>query len=146
MQRPWFAGRIVAYEAVGWLFIVLLILLDELLDVPYYLFGAEQTPVNWTESVVEITVLSVVWLVIMFTTIRLLNKIRYLEGFLPVCASCKKIRDANGSWSEMEVYIREHTDADFSHSICPECAERLYPELMARNRNSKRRFGSFQVC
>jgi len=136
MQRPWFAGRIVAYEAVGWLFIVLLILLDELLDVPYYLFGAEQTPVNWTESVVEITVLSVVWLVIMFTTIRLLNKIRYLEGFLPVCASCKKIRDANGSWSEMEVYIREHTDADFSHSICPECAERLYPELMARERNS----------
>ena len=136
MQRPWFAGRIVAYEAVGWLFIVLLILLDELLDVPYYLFGAEQTPVNWTESVVEITVLSVVWLVIMFTTIRLLNKIRYLEGFLPVCASCKKIRDANGSWSEMEVYIREHTDADFSHSICPECAERLYPELMARQRNS----------
>ena len=136
MQRPWFAGRIVAYEAVGWLFIVLLILLDELLDVPYYLFGAEQTPVNWTESVVEITVLSVVWLVIMFTTIRLLNKIRYLEGFLPVCASCKKIRDVNGSWSEMEVYIREHTDADFSHSICPECAERLYPELMARQRNS----------
>ena len=135
MKRPWFANRIIAYEIAGWLFVVLVILLDEILDVPYYLFGAPQTPVNWTEGVIEIIVVSLGWLIIIFTTERLLDKIQYLEGFLPVCASCKKIRDAGGSWSEMEIYIREHSDADFSHSICPACAERLYPELMAQKRD-----------
>jgi hypothetical protein len=57
-----------------------------------------------------------------------LRKIRILHGLLPICASCKKIRNDKGYWEQMEMYIRDHSEAEFSHGICPECAERLYPE------------------
>ena len=58
-----------------------------------------------------------------------LLKIRMLSGLLPICSSCKKIRDDGGYWEQIEVYIRDHSEADFSHSICPECTEKLYPGL-----------------
>ena len=48
---------------------------------------------------------------------------------LPICANCKKIRDDHGYWNQIESYIREHSEADFSHSICPDCSAKLYPEL-----------------
>ena len=63
------------------------------------------------------------------TTLRLLQKIKYLEGLLPICASCKKIRDDKGHWQSVEGFIRDRSGADFSHSLCPECAEKLYPEV-----------------
>jgi hypothetical protein len=50
------------------------------------------------------------------------------DGILPVCLSCKKIRDRDGSWHPIERYIGSHTGADFSHSLCPDCIRRLYPE------------------
>jgi len=56
-------------------------------------------------------------------------QIKILQGFLPICASCKKIRDDQGAWSQLEVYIRDHSEAQFSHGICPDCARRLYPEF-----------------
>jgi ligand-binding sensor domain-containing protein len=56
-----------------------------------------------------------------------LAEVRVLQGLLPVCATCKKIRDEQGSWNEMETYIHAHSEADFTHGICPECAEKLYP-------------------
>ncbi|MCX5804853.1 MAG: PAS domain S-box protein [Proteobacteria bacterium] len=57
-----------------------------------------------------------------------LNKVKTLSGLLPICASCKKIRNDEGYWEQIELYIRDHSEAEFSHSICPECAEKLYPE------------------
>jgi hypothetical protein len=68
-----------------------------------------------------------------------LNEIKLLSGMLPICASCKKIRDDNGYWKQIETYISEHSEAQFSHSICPDCMEKLYPEIyrkMAKNQNS----------
>ncbi len=56
-----------------------------------------------------------------------LSKVRMLSGFLPICASCKKIRDDKGYWNQIENYIREHSEAEFSHGICPECQEKFYP-------------------
>jgi len=58
-----------------------------------------------------------------------LGKVKTLGGLLPICASCKKIRDDAGYWRQIEAYIRDHSEAEFSHSICPECAKKLYPEL-----------------
>ncbi len=58
-----------------------------------------------------------------------LLQVRKLSGLLPICASCKKIRDEEGGWQHIEDYISTHSEADFSHSICPQCARRLYPEL-----------------
>jgi hypothetical protein len=58
-----------------------------------------------------------------------LNKVKTLSGLLPICATCKKIRDDLGYWNQIEFYIRDHSEAEFSHSICPECAKKLYPKI-----------------
>lgn len=57
------------------------------------------------------------------------SKIKILKGFLPICAHCKKIRDDRGYWNQIESYIRDHSEAEFSHGICPVCAKELYPDL-----------------
>jgi CheY-like chemotaxis protein len=54
------------------------------------------------------------------------GKIRMLGGFLPICSHCKKIRDDNGYWEQVEEYIKSHSLTEFTHSICPECAKKLY--------------------
>ncbi|HXE90262.1 MAG TPA: hypothetical protein VNK82_04785 [Terriglobales bacterium] len=59
----------------------------------------------------------------------MLAEVKTLRGLLPVCASCKKIRDEQGNWNPMETYIRARSEAEFSHGICPDCARRLYPEM-----------------
>ena len=56
-------------------------------------------------------------------------KVKTLSGMLPICASCKKTRDDKGYWTQIESYIRDHSEAEFSHSLCPECMKRLYPEI-----------------
>ena len=63
-----------------------------------------------------------------------LNEVNTLSGLLPICASCKKIRDDKGYWSNLEQYISRHSGAEFSHGICPDCAERLYPEYFKKPR------------
>ncbi len=59
-----------------------------------------------------------------------LAKIKKLSGMLPICASCKKIRDDRGYWNQIEIYIRQHSEAQFSHGICPDCVKKLYPEIV----------------
>ncbi len=56
-----------------------------------------------------------------------LDDVRTLRGIIPICASCKKIRDDQGYWNQVEVYVSDHTEAEFSHCICPECIKKLYP-------------------
>jgi CheY-like chemotaxis protein len=65
-----------------------------------------------------------------------LAKIKTLRGLLPICASCKNIRDDQGYWTQVEVYVRKHSEAEFSHSICPDCAVKLYPELFEEEQGS----------
>ncbi len=57
------------------------------------------------------------------------TEVKTLRGLLPICASCKQIRDDKGYWHKIEAYIRDHSEAEFSHGICPKCAEKLYPEF-----------------
>ena len=59
-----------------------------------------------------------------------LAEVKQLSGMLPICSVCKKIRDDKGYWNQIEVYIRDHSEAEFSHSICQECAKKLYPDLL----------------
>ncbi len=60
---------------------------------------------------------------------EMLSQVKQLSGFLPICASCKKIRDDEGYWNQIEAYIQKHSEAEFSHSICPDCAKKLYPNV-----------------
>ena len=58
-----------------------------------------------------------------------LTEVKQLRGIIPICTSCKNIRNDKGLWQKVEAYIEEHSDADFSHSMCPECAKSFYEEL-----------------
>lgn len=58
-----------------------------------------------------------------------LAKVKLLSGLLPICASCKKIRDDQGYWQQVEIYIRNHSEAEFTHGMCPDCMARYYPDF-----------------
>jgi hypothetical protein len=65
---------------------------------------------------------------------KALDSIKILKGFLPICASCNKIRDDKGSWVQMEKYITQHSEAVFSHGVCDECAKKLYPSYFTEEK------------
>jgi hypothetical protein len=60
---------------------------------------------------------------------KALSEVKKLQGILPICSHCKKIRDDQGSWQGIENYVRKHSEAQFSHGICPECAKKYYPDI-----------------
>ena len=60
---------------------------------------------------------------------KALDEVKILRGLLPICASCKKIKDDEGYWIQIESYIKNHSEAEFTHGICPECVEKLYPDF-----------------
>lgn len=63
---------------------------------------------------------------------KALSEVKELSGLLPICSFCKRIRDDKGYWNQLESYIRDHSKAEFSHSFCPECAEKVYPEYFKK--------------
>ncbi len=66
-----------------------------------------------------------------------LAKIKRLQGMLPICASCKKIRDDKGYWNQIETYILEHSEAEFTHGYCPDCMKKLYGSSLKEDSNQK---------
>jgi len=64
--------------------------------------------------------------------------IKTLSGLIPICSNCKKIRDDKGYWENLEKYIQSHSEAQFSHGICPDCAAKLYPNLVSKLGKKKR--------
>ncbi len=63
---------------------------------------------------------------------RMREEIKTLRGIVPVCASCRSVRDENGAWQPLEEFVRSHSEAEFSHGFCPSCLQRLYPEVADR--------------
>lgn len=61
-----------------------------------------------------------------------ISEIKQLKGILPICASCKRIRDDKGYWHQVEVYVSKHTEAEFSHGLCPECVKKMHPDIAER--------------
>ena len=123
------AKRVIVYETLAFLTIISLIWIDEVFDTPHLLFGAESTPINWRESLFESTMITMFGAAILYFTNKLFQRITYLEGIVPICSYCKKIRDEQGSWQQMEAFISDRSEAEFSHGICPECAKKLYPRF-----------------
>jgi len=68
---------------------------------------------------------------------RAMREIRTLEGLLPICSSCKMIRTPDDHWHHLEKYITERTEATFTHGLCPECAQRMYPEMYAQKQQER---------
>lgn len=69
-----------------------------------------------------------------------LTKVKMLSGMLPICASCKKIRDDKGYWKQIEAYIRDHSEAEFTHGICPDCASKALAELASMRKERERKY------
>lgn len=63
---------------------------------------------------------------------HLKNEISTLRGIIPICSSCKKVRDDKGYWQQVEAYVRTRSEAEFSHGICPECMKKLYPDFVKK--------------
>jgi len=126
---------ILGYEAVGFAIVMLIIWLDEVVDIPYLFLGARKTPVNWQESLFESTCIFILGIFVLRMTFITLKQLKHLEGFLPVCSFCKKIR-IGSEWIQLEKYITEHSEAVFSHSLCPECTEEHYGDILRKGQRS----------
>ena len=120
--------QVIYYEIAAFAVVIGLLWLDEIFDIPSRFLGAPPTPVNWRESLFESLLIGFLCLIVIRLTKNLFQRMKYLEGLLPICSSCHRIRGEQGDWQVMESYIQERSDAAFTHGICPECAEKLYPE------------------
>lgn len=123
------AKSVIRLEVAAFALVIVTIWMDEAFDLPHRLLGAAATPFNWQESLLESAFITVLGVAIVRVTALLFARMRHLEGILPICASCKKVRDERGHWHAVESYVRDRSEAQFSHGICPECARRLYPDL-----------------
>ena len=124
--NPYHLKSVVFYEMTGFGIIFLFLWLDEIYDLPHYLFGGMATPVNMVESIFESIMILIVGFVCIKRTLGFLSKIRVLEGLLPICSSCKKIRDGEKGWQNIETYIEHRSNASFTHGLCQECMDKLY--------------------
>jgi len=115
-------GAAVIFQIAGYLALIFLIVGNEVLDIPHAVFGSPETPTNRAEVLLETAIIVVLGTVSIAISIRHIRRIRFLEGFLPVCSVCRKIRSGE-DWMTLEEYMNEHSEALLSHSLCPGCAE-----------------------
>lgn len=121
--------KVVRIQIVAFFLMILIIWLNEILDLPYRLLGAPETPVNWRESLLESSLILLLGIFVVRETRFLFAQMRNLEGILPICCNCKKIRTDKNSWQAIEEYLLSRAPVDFSHSICEDCARKLYPGI-----------------
>ena len=127
MTKNLITKHVITFEIIIFVLLICVLWINEIFDIPHALFGAQSTPINWHESIFETCIVLALCIVIISISYKFLKRIKYLEGLLPVCSFCKKIR-VGEDWVSIEQYIHEHSEADFSHGLCPECAENNYPE------------------
>ena len=125
MSKRSVVRRVVALELIGFGAVIAFVWLNEILDLPHCVLGADPTRINIREAVLETVLMCGLAGAIVLLTIRLIGRIKYLEGFLPVCSFCKKIR-VDEEWIPLEDYLDAHTEAKLSHSYCPECVKKHY--------------------
>jgi hypothetical protein len=87
---------------------------------------------NWQAAVMESVLQLGLAALVIYTTRFTITRLKYLEGFLPVCASCKRIRVVE-EWVPLELYLRQHSEAEFTHGMCPECIEMHYGEFLRKS-------------
>jgi len=126
MVKNNYSRHIVGIEVMGFGLIVLLTWLDELVRLPALLFGGEH-PADYTEATMETTITICVAIPVLLITRKLLARLHYLEGFMQVCAWCRKV-EHDGSWLVMEEYFRHRFNTLTSHGMCPECYAKISRE------------------
>jgi len=128
MPNTLITKKVIAYEIAGFTIVFAFLWADELFDLPHVVFGTVATPINWMECIIESSFTAILGVGVIYMTSYYLNQIQHLEGMLPVCSVCKKIR-TDGEWVAVEEFVKQHSDADFTHGLCPDCARPYYQEL-----------------
>ncbi|MEP6810607.1 MAG: hypothetical protein ABI992_10220 [Chthoniobacterales bacterium] len=123
------ARRILWIESIGFIFLVALSWVDELLGLPGRLFGGAWQ-MNWRESALESIAIGLVWLVVYGVTRKIVRRFRYLEDLLTMCAWCRKL-EYEGDWLSLEDYCVKELGIDLSHGLCPKCGRQLLGEPSA---------------
>ena len=124
--------RLLIISQVAIIFSLLCLTLgNEILDIPHYVFNDAPTSFSqrFGEIIIEVVIFFTIMTIQILLFMKLYKRIRFLEGFITICARCKKIRNLEDKWEQMEKYIEQHSLAQFSHSICPDCARQLYPDF-----------------
>jgi hypothetical protein len=88
---------------------------------------------HWILLINRATVIGIIGSIVYYSRTRAAAEaeVKTLRGILPICAACKRIRTDDGAWQQIEVYIRDHSAAEFSHGLCAECMTKLYPDYRA---------------
>lgn len=104
---------------------------NEIIDIPQYVF--DDVPTLYSQRIgemnIELYIFFAVAIIQVIVFRQLYKRIRVLEGFLLICANCKKIKNHDEEWEQIEHYVTEHSHARFSHGICPDCTKKLYPDF-----------------
>jgi hypothetical protein len=131
-------SRIVLYQNLGFLGIMAICYLDELLKLPSLLFSDHPFAFVYRRTTLEILLVLAVWLLVGSSTHRLLNRVRQLEEFMRVCSWCRRI-DLKGEWMPLEKFMQQGFDTPTTHGICPEC---LHQQRAAMERAKRARKGA----
>ena len=134
MQKSSYLTKIVFIQNLGFLAIIVLCYLDELLRLPTLVFSDH--PFVFRRSTLEMLLFFAVWLLVSRSTRRLLKRIRQLEEFMRVCAWCRRI-DYKGRWMTLEKFMEQGFDTPTTHGICPDCL-RAQQEALARKREARK--------
>ncbi len=120
MKRSSQLTRIVLYQNLGFLGIVVISYLDELLQLPTLIFSGHPFAFVYRRSTLDMLLVLAVWFLVSRSTRRILNRIHYLEKFMRVCAWCRRIH-SKGEWMPLEEFMRQSFDTPTTHGICPNC-------------------------
>jgi hypothetical protein len=114
-------SKILWYEVVGFVALIALSWVHELTDITHSITGVQYIP-DWGESIVETVIVAMVAIPVMIFTRRLVSRLYRLEGFLRVCAWCKKL-EHDGKWIPLEEFFERKFQTETSHGMCPACSE-----------------------
>jgi hypothetical protein len=117
-------GGVILYESAGFGVILLLSAINNFLGLPRLLVGGEGAISRWRYGVMESVIILLIWTFVFSITRRLLQKVRYLEGMLRVCAWCRKVGQGD-KWMSLEDYFAKDLQIGTTHGICPECRKKV---------------------
>lgn len=121
------SSQVILYEALGFLAIIILSWMDELIGLPYLLFGGAPHHPNLGESAMETVVVLITATPILLLSRRLASRLFYLEKFLKICAWCKRV-DVGDRWVPMDMYLAAGFGQKTTHGMCPDCYARMKSE------------------
>ena len=123
LKKSSHVARIALNQNIGFLAVIVICFLDDLLKLPTYVFSDHPFAFVFRESTLQMLLFLAVWLLVTSSTRRLLKRVRHLESFMRVCSWCRRI-DFKGEWMPLERFMEQGFDTPTSHGICPDCLRR----------------------